>query len=71
MTPEVTNIFFKMFTKTMLVTFPLLVYQENDFNCLTVTLFIHGPTVTGGRGIDPLEENVNNFVKTSYVKNDT
>ena len=48
MTPEVTNIFFKMFTKTMLVTFPLLVYQENDFNGWTVTLFIHGPTVTGG-----------------------
>ena len=66
MTPEVTNIFFKMFTKTMLVTFPLLVYQENDFNGWTVTLFIHGPTVTGGG-----EENVNNFVKTSYVKNDT
>ena len=71
MTREVTNIFFKMFTKTMLVTFPLLFYQENDFNGWTVTLFIHGPTVTGGGCIDPLEENVNNFVKTSYVKNDT
>ena len=48
MTREVTNIFFKMFTKTMLVTFPLLFYQENDFNGWTVTLFIHGRTVTAG-----------------------